>query len=333
MIDLKNPARDYGDEYAFWEDVEYITPKIEHNIRPKGYQWKTSKTRSACTIIWAVNQLIRLFWLDLITEQTNILYDEVVDYCTKFWYVIGSWRSTPTACNAVCKRRNEAWYKKFWKEKVFWLRLYWSDKKLVEALDEWHLVWFSKHVNYWKHQVEWLVYWEPSLYPEMVWHRLNWKWIQYTVPTWWADITWAERGAQDNYHWAIWENFAFKSIKPYINHWMYAYWYVILPVSCMKENIEKEKEKIAKKKAYNVLISIMSSTYKDVDEEFQMMSWSYATALRDKTNERPVEKDEVKKAYQAVCDVLSYEWKHAWEEEQKMFSELASYLRKKYDLK
>lgn len=34
----KNFARDFGDEYAFGEDVEFVIPKIEHNIRPKGNQ-------------------------------------------------------------------------------------------------------------------------------------------------------------------------------------------------------------------------------------------------------------------------------------------------------
>lgn len=56
-----NPAVDYGDEYAFGEEVEYVVPQIKHNIRPCGNQAKNKETKSACTIVGAVNQIIRLF--------------------------------------------------------------------------------------------------------------------------------------------------------------------------------------------------------------------------------------------------------------------------------
>ena len=116
---LTNPAIEINDEYAFWEEVAYVIPKIEHDIRPKGNQSLNSETKQACTICWAVNQIIRLFWLDLTPEQTNILYIEVVKYCTKYWYVIGAWRYIPSAINAVIKRWNEIWYKTF-KEWIMW---------------------------------------------------------------------------------------------------------------------------------------------------------------------------------------------------------------------
>lgn len=35
---LTNDAIDINDEYAFGDEVEYVTQKIEHNIRPKGNQ-------------------------------------------------------------------------------------------------------------------------------------------------------------------------------------------------------------------------------------------------------------------------------------------------------
>ena len=331
MIDLKNPARDFWDEYAFWESEECIIPEIKHDIWPCWNQWKNRETKSACTIVWAVNQIIRLFWLILSETQTNKLYVEVVKYCTKYWYVIWSWRWTPTAVDCVRKRRNEIWYKTFEKEKVFTKRLLRNNSEIIEALEKWHLVWFTKNLHFWEDQVYWLVY--RDKYPTTTWHRLNRKWIKFTKATWWADVSKAERWVQDNYHWQMWEQYAFQSLKKYINNWLYAYWYLILPESCAMNSIEKNKELIAKKKAYHVLISVMSSTYKDIENEFQMMSWAYATALRDKTDERPVEHDDVKKAYQTVVDVLSYERKYVWEEEQKMFSELATYLRDKYWLK
>lgn len=327
---MKTFAYDYWDEYAFWEDIDYVIKPIEHKIFPKWNQGKNDKTKSACTIVWAVNQLIRLFWIDLDMEKTNKLYISAVDYCVSKWYKVGEWRSTPTACNNVCKWWNEIAYKTFNKEKVFWLRLYWSNDRIIEALDKWHLVWFTKNISFSTDQVEWLVYHEPSMYPKMVGHRLNWSWVKYIKATWWADISKAERWAEDNYHWQIWEFFAFKEMKPYINRWVYAYWYLILPVSRMKSNVEKEKERIAKLKAVNTLIGTLSSTYQDLDNDSQLMMSALATSLRDKYEWRPLIEDKNKKVLQWLVDYLSYSWKYWDEEAQKRMSELADYLRKTY---
>jgi hypothetical protein len=54
MIDknlLINPAVELNDEYCFGDEVEYVCPKIEHNIRPKGNQGNNKETESACTIV------------------------------------------------------------------------------------------------------------------------------------------------------------------------------------------------------------------------------------------------------------------------------------------
>lgn len=328
----KNTARDFGDEYAFWEDVEFVIPKIEHNVRPHGNQWKNNETQSACTIVWAVNQLIRLFALDLDMEKTNKLYIEVVKYCEKYWYIIGEGRATPTACNVVCKRWNEIGYKAFWKEKVFRERLYRSNEKIVEALEKWHIVWYTKNVNFWTDQVEWLV--RRDKYPKFIWHRLNRAWVKHIKATGWADISKAERWAVDNYHWQIGEFFAFKEMKKYINNWVYAYWYLILPEYCMKNNIEEEKKRIARMKAVNATIWVLTSTRWDMEEAFQELSSSYAQALREEYSEaRPKEEDQAKKVYQSIVDILSYSWKFAWEEEKEKYSELANFLRKKHNLK
>jgi len=326
-----NPAIDFGDEYAFGEDVNYKTPEIKHNIRPQGNQWENKETKTACTIVWAVNQIIRLFWIDLNKAKTNQLYIEVIKYCEKYWYVIGDWWGTPTACNIVCKRWNEIWYKAFNKEKVFRLRLYWNNPKLIEALDKGHLVWYTKQVNFGMDQVEWLI--RRDKYPKMVWHRLNRKGIKYTIATWGADVSKAERGALDNYHGAIGESFAFKEVKKYINNWVYAYWYVIMPESCMENNIEKEKQKIARLKAINAVIGALTSTYEDLNTEEQLMASSLAWEMRNTEGARERINWKENKVYQSVCDLLSFAWKYADEETQKKYSELASYLREKYKLK
>ena len=328
---MNNTAYDNWDEYAFGESTEYIIKKIEHNIFPKWNQWKNKNTKSACTIVWAVNQLIRLFWIDLDMEKTNKLYLSAVEYCVWKWYVIWEGRWTPTACNNVCKWWNEIASRTFNKEKVFRVRLYWNNDRIIEALNKGHIVWFTKYVNFWEHQVQWLVYWNPSIYPKMVGHRLNWSDVNYIQATWWADISKAERWAVDNYHWQIWEYFAFKEMKPYINHWVYAYWYLILPESRMISNIEKEKERIAKLKAVNTLIGTLSSTYEDLDNDSQLMMSALATSLRDKYNTRPfIIDDKNKKVLQALVDYLSFSWKYADEKTQEKLSDLATYLRKNY---
>ena len=101
----------------------------------------------------------------------------------------------------------------------------------------------------------------------------------------------------------------------------------------MKENIEKEKQRIALLKAVNATISVLTTTWSDLPEEFQKASSVYATSLRDKYPEaRKLEKDQQKKVYQSVVDFLSYAWKYAWEDEQLKFADLAKTLREKYKL-
>ncbi len=331
MIDLKNPAWDIEDEYAFWEDTQYIIPTIKHDIRPKGNQGMNTKTKSACTMVWAVNQIIRLFWLDLTTEETNNIYLEVVDYCTKLWYVIGSWWSTPKACNCVVKWWNEIGYERYNKEQVFWVQLYWNNPDVLEALDKWHLVWYTKYAQFWKDQVDWYVY--RDKYPKTTGHRLNLKWVEYVKSTWWAEKQDSKYGSQDNYHWAIWENFYIKDIKTYINNWMYGNCYLILPISCLLSSIEEEKQRIALMKAVNAVIAVLTSTRWDLPEAYQELSASYAAALRDQYPEaRKLMKEQDKKVYQSVVDFLSYAWKYAGEEEQEKYAELAKYLREKFKL-
>lgn len=331
MIDLENPAWDNGDEYAFGEDIQFTIPKLTHDIRPVGNQQDYQETRSACTLVWAVNQIIRLFGIELTRDKTGKLYLEVVKYAAKHWYVIGSGWDTPTACNTVCKWRNEIGYKTFWKEQVFWLRLLRDNKRIKEALDKWHLIGYTKKIQFGKDQVDGLVF--RDKYPESIGHRLNWKGKTYTKATGWANWDGAECWSQDNYHGAAGENFFFKTRSKYINHGIYAYCYLILPISSMTNTIEEEKEQIKLNKAINALVWVMSSTYGDIDQEFQLMSSAYATALRDRYPEaRPIIKDQTKKVYQSVVDFLSYARKFAGEEEQKTYAELAEHLRQKFNL-
>ena len=328
---LTNDAIDINDEYAFGDEVEYVTPKIEHNIRPKGNQWNSATTRSACTICGAVNQIIRLFWIDLTPEKTNKLYEEVVKYCTKEGYVIGTWWYIPSACNAVCKWWNETGYKTFQKEQVFWIRTDWNAKRVTEAIQNGHLVGFWKELAWKSDAIRGIV--DKDTYPKGTGHRLNYKCKKITKATGGADGSKAEIWVYDNYYGSTWQEYFILDRKKYVFKGLYWYAYIIMPVSSMKENIEKEKQRIALLKAVNATISVLTTTWSDLPEEFQKASSVYATSLRDKYPEaRKLEKDQQKKVYQSVVDFLSYAWKYAWEDEQLKFADLAKTLREKYKL-
>lgn len=327
---------DYQDEYSFWADVVYNIPTINHTIWPKINQWMNTKSKSACTIFWAWAQLIRLFWLELTREKANEIWLLIVDYCVKnWWYKIWEGRATPTAVKYTTKRRNEIWCNEFKKEKVFYLRLLWDDPIVNEALDKWHMVWYSKSIQWNWDQIKGYVYRSAEEYKQTLWHRLNLKWPDYIpVATWWATKWNAKWGSQDNYFEQIWTNFYIEDLGKYINKGVYSYVYVILPESSMWNNsTEEEKKKITETKATNALIWVMTSTWADVPEKYQKMSADYAKELRaDYEWARPLYQDQTQKVTQSVVDMLSYSYKYVPEKYQKKFAELAAEMRKEFKL-
>lgn len=329
---LTNPAVELNDEYCFWDEIEYVCPKIEHDIRPKGNQWNNKETESACTIVWAVNQIIRLFWIDLTPEQTDKLYIEVVKYCTNHWYVIGAWWYIPTACNVVCKWWNEIWCRTFGKEKVFWTRVDWNSSKVNEALKNWHIVWFGKDISWRSDAIRGII--DKDSYPKGTGHRLNYKCAALTKATSWIDGSKCEIWVYDNYYGSSAQEFFILSRKKYIFKWIYGYCYIIMPESCMQTNVEAEKERIALLKAVNAVIAVLTSTWWDLPEAYQELSASYASALREQYPEaRKLEKDQNKKIYQSLVDFLSYSWKYLDNQDQVKIADLAKHLRTKHNLK
>ena len=323
-------AWDYWDEYAFGA-IDVNIPMLDHNIRPKTNQGMNTNTKSACTIVWSVNQLLRLFAIPLENKEANELCLEVVNYCVNKWgYKIGYWWSTPTAINYVCKWWNEIGYKRFKKEQVFYLRLDWKDNLVKEALQKGHLVWFTYALNYWDDRYKGLVY--KDSYPWGTGHRTNWKSVNRTTATWWADGTGCDVWVHDSYY--LWTNEYFiKDRSKYMWKGMNTPAYLILPNSSMVNTTKEEvKENIKAIKAINATIWVLSTTWSDLSSEEQLMSSALATKLRNNEWARGKIEQQDKKAYQAVIDLLSYTWKFAGEEEQKKFSELASYLRDKFNL-
>lgn len=332
LNDWVNWAWDDWDEYAFGEWTEFVIPTITHNIWPKTNQWMNTETKSACTIVWSINQIIRLFWLDMEYKESNELGIEAVNYCTKYWYKIWSWWSAPTAIDAVCKYWNEVGYKKYNTEKVFYVRYpSYTHEKAVEAINKWHLVWFTYMLNYWDDRYKWLVY--KDSYPVAVWHRTNWKATKHTKATWWASWTWCDIWVHDSYY--KWTNEYFiKDRKKYIGKWMNAPAYLILPQSTMTNSVEEEKKRIAQEKALNTLLWALTTTYGDVPEEIKWLSAQFAKVLREKFPEvRWLIEEQQKKSMQSCVDMLSYNYKYADEKYQKKFADLAAEMRKDFGLK
>jgi len=325
----KDFARDYWDEYAFWEEVDFDIKEITHNVRPHSNQWANTETSSACTIIWALNQIIRLFWIELTKKESNNLWIEVVHYCEQFWYRIGSWRDTPTAINSVCKFWNEIWAERFKTERVFYTRRYWNTEKPQEALKKWHLVWFTMALNFGEDRRKWLVY--KDSYPAWWWHRLNRQSTKTTRPTWWASEPTADCWVYDNYDWLT-NQYLIRDRSKYMNKGMYAWWYIILPQSRMKKSVEEEKKAIAERKAINYVLWALSCAYESVSPEYQEKFSELAKQIRqDFKNARAMESDKEKKWAIAITDALSYLYKFANSENQKIYSELAMKNRKDYN--
>lgn len=327
----ENYAWDYGDEYAFGQDVEFEIKDISHNIRPQSNQWSNSETSSACTIVGALNQIIRLFWIDLPIKEANKLWIEVVHYCENFWYKIWNGWDTPTAINAVCKFWNEIWSERFGTEKVFYVRHYWNTEKPKEALEKWHLVWFTMALNFGEDRRKWLV-WRDS-YPWAWWHRLNWQATKTTKPTWWASEPTADCGVYDNYY-GLTNQYLIRDRSKYINKWMYARAYMIFPQSRMKNTVEEEKARIEQEKAFNYVLWALSNAYASVPEKYQEKFGELAKMIReDFENTRKMETNQEKKSMIAITDAMSYLYKFVNSETQKTFAELAQKFRDEYKFK
>ncbi len=330
MEEIKeNYAWDDGDEYAFGEEVEFSIPEIKHNIRPHSNQGSNKETSSACTMIWALNQIIRLFGIDLPRKETNQLWIEVVHYCEKFWYKIGAGWSTPDAINAVCKFWNEIWAERYGTEKVFYARRYWNTDKPQEALKKWHLVGFTMNLNFWEDRKKGLVY--KDNYPGAWWHRLNWQSTKTTKPTGWAVCPEADCGVYDNYD-GLTNQYLILDRSKYINKGMNAWGYIILPQSCLEKSVEENKEEIKKKKALNYVVMALSMAYQSVPEKYQQEFSKLAKEIRDGNPDvrKLIEGGDEKKGAIAITDALSYLYKFADEEDKKEYAEMASNMRKKY---
>ena len=331
--ETNNAAWDDWDEWAFGEEVQFKIPQLTHNVRPRTNQGSRAKTASACTIYWAVNQLIRLFALDLTSKESNDLWEEVVDYCAKnFWYTPWHWRSTPTAINAVVHWWNEIGAKRFNKEKVFYTRRDYKDKKIKEALSKWHLIGFTFALNFWEDRKKGLV-WKDS-YPWAGWHRTNWQPTSTTIPTGWAREDTADCGVYDSYY-GGYNQYLIRDRSKYMNKGMNTPAYLILPQSTMiNQTVEEVKTDIAETKAMNYVLWALSTSWESVPAKYQEKFAALAKEIREDYDwARKLENEPNKKGAEAITDAMSYLYKLADEEDKAKYASYAAELRQKFNFK
>lgn len=326
-----NEAWDNWDEWAFGEEFKISIPTIEHNIWPKTNQWWRTKTKSACTMVWALNQLIRLWGLDLSATASDDLACEVVDYCVPYGYKVGYWWDTPTAINTVVKRWNEKGRLKFNKGKVAWYKYAWNSAEVKEALSKWHLVGFTYALNFGQDRKKWLVY--KDEYPWAWGHRTNRQSTKTTKPTGWAKEPTADCWVYDSYYGGT-NQYLIRARSKYMWRGMYTWWYIILPLDNMDMTIEEAKDKVAETKAINYVLWALTTWRANVPEEYQNKFAELAKEMRnDYTDARKLENNEEKKVGQTLVDAMSYCWKYMPEDIQKDLSSLATKIRGKLDVK
>lgn len=325
----------YEDEYSFWDgDIDHIDV-VQWDFRPMINQWMNTKSKSACTIFGAWNQLIRLFQLNLTLEKANEIWLQIVDYCVKNWgYVVWEWWWVYSACIYVTKWWNEIWFKQFKKEKVFYIRKEWNNPIIYEALSKWHLVWYSKTLSFWQDQRNGYIYRKPEDYKAWTWHRLNLKGVEYTKSTWGAPRWDSKYWGYDNYYWWAWQEFFIKDIAPYINKGINSFMYLILPISYLNMPVDETKEKIAEQKAVDAVIATLTTTWWDLPEWAQKTSADYAKKLREEYEDaKPIIWDQTLKSATSVVDMLSYNYKFMPEKYQQAFAELAKQMRVDFNIK
>ena len=324
-------AWDFWDEYAFWTDTtSFEIPTITHNIRPKTNQSKNTISKSACTIFGSWNQIIRLFWLDLSLDEANAIGLEIVEYCKKFWYVVWKWWATPTAINSVCKWWNNIWKDKFNKGTVFYVAASRDDSKVKEALEKWHLVGFTYALNWNEDRYVWLI--DKDSYNVATWHRTNIKNSALTNATSWLKVSDANEWVHDSFYWYT-NEYYIKDITKYINNWVYANFYLILPESSMDWTVEEEKKKIEETKAINSVIASLTVAYWSVPEEYQNKFADLAKELREKYEDAmPIIGNEVTKSATSIVNSLSFNYKFVPEKYQNKFAELAKELREDFNI-
>lgn len=210
---IPDAAYDKGDEWAFGEEVKFVIKDITSHAQAKSCQMNNPETKYGCTIVGALNQIIKLFNLNLSPKESDALGVEVVNFATQYGYKVGRGWSTPTAMNTVVKWWNSIGYGRYNKEKVFYVRVDHSDPRVAEALSKGHYVGFTYQLNFGADKYWGLV--DKDDYPVGYGHRTNFQRSEDVNTSSGKTYQDTQLGVHDNYH--GWVNeYHIKDIKKYV---------------------------------------------------------------------------------------------------------------------
>lgn len=326
LPEILNGAYDNGDERAFGDEVEFEIKDITSHEQARSCQMNHPETKYGCTIIGALNQIIKLFNLNLSPKEADDLGVEVVKFTTQYGYKVGHGWSTPTAMNTVAKWWNTIGYERFKKEKIFYVRVSHDDKRVAEALSKGHYVGFTYQLNFGTDRYWGLV--DKESYPAGTGHRTNFQRSE--------DVDTASKkvykntqlGVHDNYH--GWVNeYYIKDITKYIGKGMYPAVYLVMPESWKAgATVEQQKNITAGDKSANMVIGALSAAYKYMPSDLQQLMASLANNIRQRyPDTRGITENERMKEYQLVADTLSFAWKLADDKHKDAYANLAKTIR------
>lgn len=329
-------AKILRDERAFGEEtLDFTIPELENPVDPKSNQDKDPSTRMACTIFWPVNQIIRLFRLDLTEEESNKLAKSAMEYCKREWGFTGNGRFSSLGTIFTVKWRNNEGRKEFDKPEVVYFALSRGSEKLKEALSKGHLIGFTYNDDRFSDAYADAVV-DEDVHLKFWGHRTN---LSKPVPFVPHYSTWNkgyEVSVYDNYY-SYFNEYYIKNVEKYLAKGIDTSFYLILPKDSLgkqaEKKIEEAKTNIKQEKSANALLGVLTSTRSSLPNQQKAMA-ELAKSLRSEyQNARPLEQNPQKKVMQAVADFLSYGYKYADEESKVDFAELAKKLRKKRGVK
>lgn len=245
--------RDFGSSKV--ATIESLT----NRTLPKYNQYKTKKSKSACTIVNSVKD----FCYNYDYPFSDKLVEEAIDYCVaNHWYIVGKGRQTNLAMQ---------WVQKFFKSKGIdsaYIRISHTDPLLQEYKDAWYMIGcsFNWNIDYiLDYARDWVLEWI-NFKPRQRGHRTSIYKNDYI---------------RDSEYWFKYNEYKLKDLKALIKNWVY---YPTFYVRVLPDNLTKPMEEIKKdderEKELIICENSLSIAWKHLDSENQKKASELATYIR-----------------------------------------------------
>lgn len=279
----------------------------------------------ACTIVWRINQICRLYQ----QKPTQSMMLEYIDWATKEMnprYVIGKWWLTRFGANSARKKwnidnptKNVSFVTGIVWDEIFWEA--YNKNYMIGLTYKWNAAYnqdFSK---------DWVLDWK-DFKPDSYWHTNNA--IQCRAVSWSVWIF-------DNYDSRLkFNKYSIKHMKELVDNGVfYPTYYLMIPTEILENTPEEIKKKKMNDKALNSALYILSSAYDScTDAQAQKAMATAAWEIRKSLGVEKDLADMLTKSRQALSYCLSYLWNFVDDVDlQKDISELARKIRIKYKVK